>query len=218
MRKILNNIVNWFSKSTTLGEKYYNTSNERVLYTFSKPADLTKWLVGKDSDIGGYTNASFVLSPNKTGIFSGLLSIEKDKNLVHSGYAAIVSKQAETPYDLSRFDGISFRMKADGRTYISNLTCDSIILGEIYQTILATTPSVWLDYKIPFSHYIYTQQGFITNAEPEPIDNSQIVSFGLLLADNKPGAFSVEIESIKAICFTAQEIKEYNISPLKKEE
>jgi len=109
-------------------------------------------------------------------------------------------------------------MKADGRTYISNLTCDSIILGEIYQTILETTPSVWLDYKIPFSHYIYTQQGFITNAEPEPIDNSQIVSFGLLLADNKPGAFSVEIESIKAICFTAQEIKEYNISPLKKEE
>jgi len=94
MRKILNNIVNWFSKSTTLGEKYYNTSNERVLYTFSKSADLTKWLVGKDSDIGGYTNASFVLSPNKTGIFSGLLSIEKDKNLVHSGYAAIVSKVA----------------------------------------------------------------------------------------------------------------------------
>jgi len=46
----------------------------------------------------------------------------------------------------------------------------------------------------------------------------EILSFGLLLADSKSGPFSIEIENIKAIRVTEQELKDYGITPGRDEE
>ncbi|KAJ3308094.1 hypothetical protein HDV04_000831 [Boothiomyces sp. JEL0838] len=99
---------------------------EELLFKFNTVESMEKWIVGSDADIGGYTEAFWGLTPQKTALFWGNLStrIPPGSPLEYSGYAGIRSLEKEpvmfhTPrIDSSLYRFMEIRAKGDKKQWM----------------------------------------------------------------------------------------------------
>jgi monofunctional biosynthetic peptidoglycan transglycosylase len=153
--------------------------------------DGSKWTVINDDVMGGVSRSKLRFTDRKTGIFSGVLSLENK-----GGFAS--ARAAVGHRDLSTCAGLEIRVRGDGRTYQLRLRTNNRFDGIAYRTVFKTRDGEWLTVRRAFTEFLPTFRGR-TPADAAPLDPAQIHQVGFLLADKQPGEFLLEIDFVRTL-------------------
>jgi NADH dehydrogenase [ubiquinone] 1 alpha subcomplex assembly factor 1 len=162
----------------------------KVLFDFQTADDLAEWIIVNDGVMGGLSQSGIALSGNNTAIFSGTLSLENN-----GGFSSVRTRPYS--YNLEGYDGITLRIKGDGRTYQFRLRTDERFDGYAYRSLFETTLDRWMEVRIPFAQCVPVFRGRILS-DVGPLVPQQIQQIGFLIADKQEGPFRLEIDWIKA--------------------
>lgn len=162
-------------------------SQHKNIIDFSD-TDTSEWRVINDGVMGGKSQSSIRRTGRRTAVFAGELSLENN-----GGFAS--ARTVVGARDLSAYTGLEIRVRGDGRTYQLRLRTDDRFDGISYRAQFQTPDGEWITIRIPFDQFLPTFRGRIFSDVP-PLDASCIQQVGFLLADKKPGAFSLEIDFI----------------------
>jgi monofunctional biosynthetic peptidoglycan transglycosylase len=152
--------------------------------------DLSEWSVVNDGVMGGVSRGGLRLSDHETGIFAGVLSLENN-----GGFASVRASVGHR--DLSAYTGLEIRVRGDGRTYQLRLRTDDRFDGVAYRAFFETRAGEWTTVRLPFAAFEPTFRGR-TPRNASPLDPGAVHQVGFMLADKQPGAFSLEIDYVKA--------------------
>lgn len=161
-----------------------------MLFDFSKPAVAKEWQTVNDGVMGGISEGKVGIK-EKTLEFYGTLSLENN-----GGFASVRSKTAKL--DLSKYDGLAFRVRGDGRNYYVNVRVPTNQIAFSYRASFNTEKDKWTEVKIAFADLKATSFGNAVQ-NGEPLDPATIEALGFLLSDKKAGPFKLEIAWIKGI-------------------
>ena len=154
-------------------------------------SDDSGWSVINDGVMGGVSRSNIQRTDQGTGIFSGILSLENN-----GGFASVRAQVGR--HDLSSYAGLEIRVRGDGRTYQLRIRNDNRFDGIAYRAFFDTRDGEWITETIPFEEFLPTFRGRILKDVPS-LDRSRINQIGFLIADKKPGSFSLEIDFVRAM-------------------
>jgi monofunctional biosynthetic peptidoglycan transglycosylase len=148
------------------------------------------WYVQNDNVMGGRSEGGFEIPAQGPLIFSG------STNTNGGGFSSIRTRTFAL--DLSKYDGLQLRVKADGRQYIWQLqTSASYRNYEVsYWAEFATVAGEWTTVRIPFSSFYPQFRGY--RLEGPGLDKSDIREFGLYIYDKKDGPFKLQLDNVSA--------------------
>ncbi len=161
-----------------------------ALFDFDKESKPGEWIVVNDGVMGGDSQGTMVLSAEKTGLFSGKVSLEGN-----GGFVSMHSKPKLR--DLGLYDGLLLRAKGDGRLYNVTIRLDERVNGVVYQAPVQSLKDKWIEMKVPFRAFVPTWRGMKLNGAA-PIDPFRIQSIGLIISDKKAGPFRIELDWVSA--------------------
>jgi NADH dehydrogenase [ubiquinone] 1 alpha subcomplex assembly factor 1 len=160
---------------------------QRTLFDFSNTNAAGGWRAVNDNVMGGVSTGK-VSSTGGTLTFTGVLSLENN-----GGFASMRSGSLNG-LNLSTETGLAFRVRGDGRTYALNINSQAS-WNILYRGEFASKANTWLEFRIPFKDLKPTYFG---NTLPGPkIDASKLEYVGFILADKKPGPFTLEVDWIR---------------------
>jgi NADH dehydrogenase [ubiquinone] 1 alpha subcomplex assembly factor 1 len=164
--------------------------NQTMLFDFSKPETVRKWQTVNDGVMGGVSDG-MVRSKEKNLEFYGTLSLENN-----GGFASVRSKAAKM--DLSKYDGLVFKVRGDGRDYYLNVHVPTDQIAFSYRASFKTEKNKWTEVTVPFNHLKATSFGRVVE-KGKPLNPSNVEAVGFLLADKKAGPFTLEVAWIKGL-------------------
>ncbi len=183
--------------------KYLSPSNEKLLFDFTNPSIEIKNVWGAIDDVvmGGVSQSNIQLSSGNA-LFYGNVSTENS-----GGFASVRTKNFDPSFNLSGYEGIEIRVKGDGQRYKFLLRTETSWDGIAYSYSFNTEADTWINVKIPFTEL--TPVFRAKTVKDAPIINvNKICSLQLMLskfeydgelnAEFSPGAFALEVETIKA--------------------
>lgn len=179
--------------------------SEILLFDFTNPNPAQEikavWGAVDDVVMGGVSASNLRLS-NRKGIFSGIVSTDNN-----GGFASVRSRNFAQPWDLSAYQGIKLRVKGDGQRYKFITRCEGRWDGISYCYSFDTLAQVWMTIDIPFTDLIPVFRAK-TVKDAGKFDSTKVYSWQLMLSKFEydgaynprfqPGAFALEIKSIKA--------------------
>lgn len=162
----------------------------KMLFEFTSKNPNIDWRLSNDSVMGG-------LSMGKAEIVEEGMLFNGDLSLKNNG--GFSSIYFGTDVDLSDFSGIQLRVLGDGRTYQLRLECDSLFSQ--YQPVsfsseFKTTKDEWIEVFLLFSDLSQSWRG--RQLSGYTFNSQDIRRIGIMLADKKPGEFSLKIAFIAA--------------------
>ncbi len=160
-----------------------------VLVDFSS-STTTDWFLVNDGVMGGISSSTMEVSADGTGVFVGHLSLENN-----GGFASV--RTGLVGHDLSPFAGLVLRVRGDGRRYQLRLRTDAGFDGLAYRAEFDTEPEEWITVVLPFGAFAPTFRGYVPPNAPA-LDPGAIRQLGFLIADEREGAFRLEIERVLA--------------------
>ncbi|MFC1713317.1 CIA30 family protein [Candidatus Poribacteria bacterium] len=163
---------------------------KKILIDFSKPDEKESWRIVNDLVMGGVSQSKMIMTDDSTAIFQGNLSLENN-----GGFASVRTNPID--YRMAGYDGITARVKGDGRTYQLRLITDGRFDGVSYRSEFQTTADKWTNIKLPFEGFVPTFRGQVVPDAPE-LTPGKIRQLGFLIADKKEGSFRLEIDWIGA--------------------
>jgi monofunctional biosynthetic peptidoglycan transglycosylase len=152
--------------------------------------DGVRWSVVNDGVMGGISRSAILGTDDGTAIFSGTLSLENN-----GGFASV--RRSTGGMDLTGRHGFLLRVRGDGRTYQLRLRNEDGWDGPAYRASFATADGEWTEVRLPFADFEPTWRGRVL-ADAPPLDPARIRQIGFLLADKRPGPFSLEIDRLLA--------------------
>jgi monofunctional biosynthetic peptidoglycan transglycosylase len=158
------------------------------LIDFQNDDDL-EWRVVNDGVMGGVSRSSLQRSDHGTGLFTGDLSLENN-----GGFASVRAQLGRC--DLSGYEGLELRVRGDGRTYQLRLRTDDRLDGIAYRASFESSANEWITIQVLFADFQPTFRGRVPLDAP-PLETGSISQIGFLLADSRPGAFSLEIDFVR---------------------
>ncbi|KAL2641600.1 hypothetical protein R1flu_009187 [Riccia fluitans] len=191
---------------------------EQILFRFATLKDIQHWDAYSDAVYGGLSTAALKPSEDncETGVFTGSLSTELADSapvrLKRSGFTGMRTIEGRHNLDLEPFDTLVFRVKGDGRVYITSLRTENWVMGPVdaefnqWQAFLFAPKDEWFTVKIPLNRFLPTWRGKILNAE-HGMNFARITGLGISTtvevspegAVRGPGDFRLELEWIKAL-------------------
>jgi NADH dehydrogenase [ubiquinone] 1 alpha subcomplex assembly factor 1 len=166
------------------------TAAESVtLFDFSGAADEPGWSAVNDGVMGGVSRGGAKRVDGSLH-FRGILSLENN-----GGFSSI--RSGGPTRDLSAASVIVLRVRGDGRTYRLQLATNARFRGSriSYQAEFPTTRADWTEARVPLAALVPMFRGRTLSGPP--LDRAQVEEIGLSLADGRPGAFALEIASIR---------------------
>ncbi len=160
-----------------------------VLMDFARP-EAGDWFIVNDGVMGGVSSSTMQNTSDGTGVFAGELSLENN-----GGFASV--RTAMEVSDLSRFAGLTLRVRGDGRRYQVRLRVDDRFDGIAYRAEFDTKPDEWTTVALPFASFVPTYRGYVPPGAP-PLDPDAVRQFGFLIADKQEGPFRLEIDYVTA--------------------
>jgi monofunctional biosynthetic peptidoglycan transglycosylase len=162
----------------------------KLILDFILPEEEKRWEIMTDVVMGGISQTQMFITPNKTAIFYGEVSLEN-----YGGFASIRTRPQE--YQLDGYAGLSLRVKGDGKKYRFRLRTDDEFEGIAYQAGFATQPGKWITVNLPFTEFIPVFRGRVVPEAPK-LEAGHIRRIGFMIADKQAGPFTLEIDWIKA--------------------
>lgn len=165
------------------------TDRERLLTDFTSTDRDLGWYVVNDTVMGGRSEGDFELQ-------QGQLHFAGSTNTNGGGFSSIRTKPLQL--DLSEYAGIRVSLKGDGRRYTWRLATDARWRGrEIsYWAEFETVDGIWSSVNIPFSSFVPRFRGSQLNGPA--LNLGQITGMGLMIYDNRDGAFDLQLASVSA--------------------
>lgn len=158
-----------------------------LLTDFTPATPDLNWYVQNDNVMGGRSQGGFDIEPG-TLVFAG------STNTRGGGFSSIRTRPFQL--DLSDYDGIELRVKADGREYTWQLQGNARYRGfrVSYWAKFDTIDGEWATVRIPFTDFYPQIRGFRLE-EPE-LDPGAITEFGLYIYDGKDGPFELLLDGV----------------------
>ena len=160
----------------------------QLLFDFQ--SGTPSWSSVDDSVMGGVSQSASRVLDEGVLEFSGTMSLENN-----GGFASIRSPW--NPIDLSEYDGILIRVLGDGQVYRLRIRTAATGSEVAYNSLFETQDGEWTTVYIPFETMIPTFRGF--RAPVGGLDARAVTSLGLMLSDKQPGAFSLQVDWIRAV-------------------
>ncbi|MEM9925094.1 MAG: CIA30 family protein [Cyanobacteria bacterium P01_D01_bin.50] len=183
--------------------KNLSSSQEITLFDFGNPSIEVKNVWGAVDDVvmGGVSQSNIKLSSGKA-LFSGNVSTENS-----GGFASVRTKNFDPSFNLSGYEGLEIKVKGDGKRYKFLLRTETNWDGMAYCYSFDTSPDTWINIKIPFTEFTPVFRAKTVKDAPT-INTNKICSFQMMLSKFEydgelnskfsPGAFALEVETIKA--------------------
>lgn len=165
-------------------------SGEKILIDFNSPDKGQRWEVINDVVMGGVSTSRLSITPGKTALFQGSVSLEN-----YGGFAAIRTYPQDL--QLEGFHGLMIRVRGDGNEYRVRLRTDNSYDGIAYQAHFPTNPDRWSIVHLAFSEFTPVFRGEVIAGAPA-LEINRIRRIGFMIADKQKGHFSLEIDWVKA--------------------
>ncbi len=178
-------------------------ADRRLIFNFraSTSALENTWGAVDDVVMGGVSESGMQQSKN-SALFTGNVSTENS-----GGFASVRTRNFDSPLDLSQFNGIELRLRGDGKRYKFILRTEAKWDGTSYCCSFDTKADTWMTVYIPFADVIPVFRAK-TLETAESFNPGHVCSFQLMLSKFEydqalnpkfePGAFQLELESIRA--------------------
>lgn len=164
---------------------------EVTLIDFHFPDEARNWEIVNDTVMGGLSRSSMRLTPDKTAIFEGEVSLDNN-----GGFASV--RTLPLDFGLNGYDGLLIRVRSDGKNYRLRLRTDDEYDGIAYQIVFSTEKGVWRSLAFPFGSFVPVYRGRVVTEAPYPVDPRTIRRIGFMVADRQEGPFHLEIAWVKA--------------------
>jgi hypothetical protein len=161
----------------------------RTIVDFSKP-ETARWTIVNDGVMGGRSSSDVELTDDNTALFSGFLSLENN-----GGFASVRGRFPTL--DLSAYEGVTLRVRGDGRKYQLRFRMDGSFDGVAHGTEFETKAGEWTEVRIPFNRFQPTFRGYRPRGAG-PLDPSRIQQITFLIGDKIEAPFQLEIAWVKA--------------------
>ena len=149
------------------------------------------WYAINDGVMGGISQSRAVKTDRDTLLFAGTVSLENN-----GGFASI--RHDADAFGIGPGDGISLRVKGDGKTYQLRVRTSDRFDGVAYKAEFGTQPDVWQDIHLPWKRFAATYRGREVNGAPA-LQGDRIRQVGFLIAGKQEGTFKLEIESLASL-------------------
>ncbi|MEQ9410508.1 MAG: CIA30 family protein [Fuerstiella sp.] len=176
----------FFPFITTMGMAD-DTSENRLLFTFSEADSARQWQTVNDGVMGGRSEGRFRINSENRLEFFGNLSLANN-----GGFASVRSRAAAL--NLRAGDSIVMKVRGDGREYTLNLYTPRRRTAFSYRAAFQTKKDEWTEITVPLSQFVATSFGRVV--QNSPLQPGEVSSIGILLGDKKPGPFRLEIQSV----------------------
>jgi len=180
---------------TTFGSELKNSDPGKnpsgmTLIDFSNTSPAG-WQIVNDSVMGGISRSTLQLHQEGYALFSGTVSLE------NNGGFASVRTQAQTPVDLSDFDGLSVHVLGDGKTYSLRIRTvrNRQLTRYSYEARFATTEGEWETHKLSYSDFTAVYRGRSVQGNPE-LNADAILEIGFMIRDGQEGPFRLGIRNL----------------------
>jgi len=165
-------------------------TKQKQIIDFSLPNEGKQWEAITDRVMGGVSQGQMVITSDKTAIFRGVLSLEN-----YGGFASVRTHPQN--YQLDGYEGLSLRVKGDGKRYRIRLKTDDHFDSIAYQAGFTTKPEEWIVIQVPFNEFIPVFRGQVISNAPK-LELGGIRRIGFMIADKQEGPFRLEIDWVKA--------------------
>ena len=175
-----------------LAESSFETISERqvhLIFDFAGDDPSPAWFAVNDGVMGGVSKGAARLT--ESGMeFSGVLSLENN-----GGFASV---REQVRGSLEGFSGVHLRVRGDGRTYQMRLESDARYWGGAvsFTHAFVTQAGEWIDVFVPFDTLDQSFRGRQLRGHELNLKNIRVL--GILLGDETPGPFRMEIAQIGA--------------------
>ncbi len=162
----------------------------KTLFEFTGKTPDMAWFSSNDGVMGGLSkgNAEII---EEGMLFNGDISLKNN-----GGFSSIYCR---ANFDLFDFSGIQLKVLGDGRTYQLRLESDALYSQGrpvSFTSEFKTKKNEWLEVFLPFNELSQTWRG--RQLSGYTFNPQNIRRIGVLLADKKPGEFSLKIAFIAA--------------------
>lgn len=166
-----------------------NAADTRLLTDLTPATPDFAWFVVNDNVMGGRSEGGFERD-------DGVLRFTGSTNTRGGGFSSI--RSAPLSLDLSAFDGVRVRVKADGRRYTWRLTTDARYYGRevAYWADFETADGEWQVIDIPFAGFVPRFRGSVLDGPA--LNTAGITGMGLMIYDKRDGAFELQLDSVSA--------------------
>lgn len=160
----------------------------RTLMNFDNGPQEPRWIAVNDGVMGGRSSGGPKLADGKLE-FRGELSLANN-----GGFSSVRSVGRD--FDLGGAAAVVLRVRGDGRRYQLRLATDARYLGMSvsYGAGFDTTAGEWTEVHVPLASMKPTVRG--SSLQGPPLDPSQVREIGLLIADQREGAFALAVDWI----------------------
>jgi monofunctional biosynthetic peptidoglycan transglycosylase len=165
-------------------------NQQKFLVNFGLHDEETGWEILNDEVMGGISRSTMIITPDKTAVFQGELSLKN-----YGGFASV--RTLPRDFKVDGCDGLILHVKGDGQRYRLRLRTDDLYDGMAYQAVFSTEPGKWMTVNLPFSTFVPVFRGRIVPGAP-PLKPGNIRRIGFMIADKQEGKFRLEIEWVKA--------------------
>ena len=194
----VSNIATAASKYLPGGMSSRSTNKLEDILSMNSAEDLEKWQRLDDVIMGGKSSSGLELNSEGTGAtWKGQLIVE--------GGGFCGARTFPAPMDLSKYDGVSLRVKGDGQTLKLNIKTDTFSEPEdTYQATFDVAPDGdWTTVFLPWHEFVPVKRARTLPGGP-PLDPSKIRQFGLVYSrfafngfpneNYTPGPFEIQFE------------------------
>ena len=162
----------------------------KVVVDFTE-SDGARWTIVNDGVMGGLSSSNLEPTEEGTGLFSGTVSLDNN-----GGFAS--ARAAFQPMDLSPYDGVTLKVRGDGRRYQLRFRHDGAFDGVAYMAEFETKRGEWMDIDLPFEGFRPTFRGRAPRGSG-PLDPARIRQMGFLIGDKREGPFELEIAWVRTM-------------------
>ena len=161
-----------------------------ILIGFDEPDAARRWVTVNDNVMGGRSTGGSEIADGQL-IFSG------STNTNGGGFSSIRTRPADL--DLGNADGLLYRVRGDGRTYIAGLRTGARFgsFDVSYWAEFETSgDGAWQTVRIPFDGYRPTMFGEDITGRAPGLQSQDIQGLELYIYDKEDGPFRLEVEWI----------------------
>ena len=158
----------------------------KVIFDFSKDADISGWQVTDDVVMGGESSGTFKLSPEGYGVFEGYISLENN-----GGFSSV--RYRFPPMKVNEASRLVLVVKGDGKRYQVRVRDDSD-KDYSYVAYFETTGD-WQQIEVPIAEMYPTFRG--RKLDLPNFSGTQIEEMAFLISNKKEENFRLLIEEVR---------------------
>jgi hypothetical protein len=158
-----------------------------VLYDFATAADRDGWYSRTDTVMGGISDSAMQTTETGSALFSGVVRFE------NNGGFATVQTDLPRARNLAVYDGLTLRIRGDGKTYGISVRNTNRAIG--YEATFATQLNTWQEVRLPWRIFVPKRSGDILSGYV--LDPSNIRSMRLIIS-GQAGPYALEVAKIGA--------------------